>query len=226
MRMRAIVLMILILTSVTLLAGCQETDVIAKGAVSSFEALIESKTLNVEFSETENTWTLFSPENEAFTFSTKPENNDFDLIMSLELNPFIDAGLITEKLPEYFIADEEQNRLMIYSNLGDLSYDGNKVKTITGVFSEITSKYRDKVGYHLAMDHYNITLGNGNGLEWAKDMNSNDKDIVFVLHAQTLIDAGVNPEAVEGWKFAAVEMMDDNGKVFFMDKLLKPFELN
>ncbi len=39
-------------------------------------------------------------------------------------------------------------------------------------------------------------LGNGNMFEWAKDMQKNDKDIVFVLNPQPFIDAGVDPAKV------------------------------
>jgi hypothetical protein len=61
--------------------------------------------------------------------------------------------------------------------------------------------------------------------EWAKDMSANDKDIVFVLNPKPFIDAGVDPDRVEGWVFARVTVDDESGKPVELDKFLKPFNL-
>jgi hypothetical protein len=75
------------------------------------------------------------------------------------------------------------------------------------------------------MDHYGISLGNGNMFEWAKDMTTNDKDIVFVLNPDPFITAGLDPNRVEGWVYAKVTVDDENGKPIQVDRLLKPFNL-
>ena len=81
------------------------------------------------------------------------------------------------------------------------------------------------------MDHYGVILGDGNMFEWAKDMLTNgygnsvqDKDIVFVLNAEPLIAAGVDPNNVEGWVYAQV-LVDTNGRTEQAWKFLKPFDL-
>ena len=61
--------------------------------------------------------------------------------------------------------------------------------------------------------------------EWAKDMSKNDKDIVYVLNPQVFIDAGVDPQKVEGWVSAKVPIVDKDGKTVEVDKFLKPFNL-
>jgi len=61
--------------------------------------------------------------------------------------------------------------------------------------------------------------------EWAKDLSTNDKDIVFVLNPEPFLAAGVDPNDVEGWVFAKVPV-DVDGKPAEVDKLLKPFDLN
>ena len=91
-------------------------------------------------------------------------------------------------------------------------------------FEELVANNRDAIGYHAALDHYGVALGNGNMFEWAKDTSTNDKDIVFVLNPQPFIDAGVDVTQVEGWVFAKVETMED-GKKVEVDKLLKPYDL-
>jgi hypothetical protein len=108
---------------------------------------------------------------------------------------------------------------------------GNDKFTYTGEakpldsFKKIVETNRESIGYHAALDHYGVAMGNGNMFEWAKDMSTNDKDIVFVLNPQPFIDADVDPAKVEGWAFAKVEVMEDGGKKVEVDKLLKPFDL-
>jgi hypothetical protein len=218
-------LVLITLLLLAFLSGCQKTDVIAQGAVKSFDQLITQTDLVVIDSSDHNAWILVSPDDDKLLLSKAPQSTEIDLQLSFNLSPFIQAGLDPSLLPGSFKVDDLNNRLLVTADLGDESYNAEKVKTLPQLFSEITRVYRNSVGYHLAMDHFSLTLGSGNMIEWAKNMATNDKDLVFILHAQTFMDAGVNPEAIEGWKFAAVEMMDDNGKKFFMDKLLKPFSL-
>lgn len=42
---------------------------------------------------------------------------------------------------------------------------------------------------------------------------------------QLFIDAGIDPGKVEGWAFAKIPVMDEQGKEIEVDKLLKPFDL-
>jgi hypothetical protein len=86
-------------------------------------------------------------------------------------------------------------------------------------------KYRPMIGYHAPLDHYGIGLGEGNMFEWAKDMAKNDKDLVFVLNPEPLIQAGVDPAKIEGWVFARVPVKDPSGKSIEVDKFLKPYDL-
>jgi hypothetical protein len=77
----------------------------------------------------------------------------------------------------------------------------------------------------MAMDHYGVSLGDGNLFEWAKDMAANDKDIVFALNPAPIIAAGADPARIAGWTFTKVTVDDENGKPVEVDKILKPFDL-
>ena len=81
------------------------------------------------------------------------------------------------------------------------------------------------IGYHAALDHYGVSLGGGNIFEWAKDMDANDKDIVFVLDPAPFAAAGADTSRIYGWLLAKVTVDDENGKPVQVDKLLKPFDL-
>jgi hypothetical protein len=93
------------------------------------------------------------------------------------------------------------------------------------LYRKIVKFQRNAIGYHGQLDHYGINLGDGNLFEWAKNLNTNDKDIVFVLDPSPFISAGVDPNGIEGWAFAKVTVDDENGKPVVVDKLLKPFNL-
>jgi|GEM_PF-112312 len=180
-----------------LFSACN-TDVVGKVAVTSFEKLQKIAKTTKEDKQ---------------TIITTPTGNRFEYgenftAISIPVEPFIKAGLDTTKLPSYFTV--ENKMLVIKQN--DTAKD----------FKTFVKKYRDKIGYHEALDHYGIDMGNGNKFEWAKDTKTNDKDIVFVLNPEPLKNAGVIVEKVEGFVYAEVEVK--KGVKEF--KLLSPYDLN
>lgn len=116
-----------------------------------------------------------------------------------DLAPFIEAGLDGSALPaEYTLTN--------------------------GVLTLETEYNRAILGYHSAMGHFNLNFGNGNLFEWAQDLATNDKDVVFALNPEPFISAGVSPERLEGWLYDKVEM-HENGKTVEKFMFLKPFNL-
>jgi hypothetical protein len=144
-------------------------------------------------------------------------------MLETDAKPFIDAGLDTSKLPEGMVAGY---KIIVGRDFGSdqLKYEGQA--TPIASYEQIVSLYRKNIGYHSVLDHYGVDLSGGNMFEWAKDMKTNDKDIVFVLDPKVLLDAGVDPAKVEGWAFAKVKKEDENGKPIEVDKFLKPFNIN
>ncbi|MFV0518206.1 MAG: hypothetical protein ACK5MV_12490 [Aminipila sp.] len=193
------------------LTACSQTDVVANKAVTTFETVLNTDTSRVLIDEDE--YALISPNNtERFSFNK-------NIAISFELAPFVDAGLDVTKLPSHIKVDG--NNLVISMENKDYS---NKT-TVNTVFDELVKNNRDAIGYHAELDHFGVALGNGNMFEWAKDITTNDKDIVFVLDPQAFIDIGVDVENVDGWLFAKVKTMD-NGKKVEVNKLLKPYNIN
>lgn len=217
----------LAVTMAVSLAACQATDVVGKVAVTSFEAVLNKVPDKITSDEANNGWSLASPTGERFIWSKdfSREGNP-DIMLEFDAKPFIDAGLDVNKLPqENYLYLEDVNLLIVRAELSNdqFTYSGD-IKPLD-TFKKIVETNRDSIGYHEKLDHYGVALGNGNMFEWAKDMSTNDKDIVFVLNPQPFIDAGVDPAKVEGWAFAKVEVKDDKGKDIQVDKLLKPFDL-
>lgn len=201
--------------------GCQKTDVVVTSGLKSFEALAAVPALNTQVNA-DGYVTLTAPNGESVSLTTKPEASDKDLLLTLDLAPFVAAGLDITKLPEGYSTND--NQLIIASEFTDKAYSKAANDAVTALNGLIAAQ-RDRFGYHEALDHYGIGFGNGNMFEWAKDMAKNDKDYVFVLEPTLLAEAGLNPETVEGWLYADVEVKGDNGQKQTVKKLLKPFDL-
>jgi copper chaperone CopZ len=213
--------------------SCASTDVVAQVATTSFDALVAKLGDKVGMSSMDPAWQITSPAGDLFLIAqdfSRPnkdgESPDFE--MDFDAKPFLAAGLDVTKLP---MSDAvgyrlEDGRFMVHFEWGDAPLKAAQGgKDITATFRQILATYRDRIGYHEKLDHYGFALGDGNMVEWAKDLATNDKDLVFVLNPEPLVKAGLDPNKVEGWTFAKVEVKDANGKAQLVDKLLKPFNL-
>lgn len=219
-------LLIAVLTLVTLftLAACSGTDVVANVSKTSFEAILNQIPDKIAADDTYNAWALTSPTGERFLWSKDFSSTDKpDGVLEFDAKPFLDAGLDVTKLPEWLVVSGD--KILYKTELGNEKFNQNSKSKPIEAFKEIVRTHRSVIGYHEKLDHYGVALGNGNAFEWAKDMNTNDKDIVFVLNPQPFIDAGVKADQVEGWAFAKVDTKDESGKPIQVDKFLKPFNL-
>jgi hypothetical protein len=210
----------IIFGTVKLLSGL---DVVGTRSLDSFKVVTEELADKITYDGKWNSWALKAPDDSVtFYFSKDFSKSSFhDVMLEFEAKPFIDAGMNTTKMPDNSVFDE---MIMVGVKLGDegITYDGEATPYDT--YSKIVELKRNSIKYHAALDHYGIDLGDGNMFEWAKDMSTNDKDIVFVLNPEPFITAGVEPEKVEGWLYAKVPTMKD-GKKVEVYKFLKPFNI-
>ncbi len=197
----------------------QDLDVIGQGSADSLDALLLAAPGQVE--ETAGGWAFQAPDGGAkFIWRGDWSENSLDALLVLDAAPFLAAGLDAAKLPEAYAYDGET--IAVGVDLGAQAAQGDA--TPLGAYERIVRLAPDAIGYHSDMDHFGVSMGDGNMFEWAKDLRANDKDIVFALNPEPLIAAGVDPDAVEGWAFAKVSM-HEGGKTVEVDKLLKPFNL-
>jgi catechol 2,3-dioxygenase-like lactoylglutathione lyase family enzyme len=225
--MKKIIILAVMLVPVIIFSACSATDVVGKVASTSFEEMTNNLPEVVVTDEIYNGWALKSPTGERFVWSKDFSiSSNPDLMMEFDAKPFIDAGLKVKDLDKtVYFYDEAFGKLMVHSELGNDKFKYDSETKPMDSFKEIILSHRDSIKYHEKLDHYGIAFGGGNMMEWAKDLTTNDKDLVFVLNPQPFIDAGVDPNNVDGWLFAKVEIKDDQGKVEQVDKLLKPFDL-
>lgn len=210
----------IIFGAVKLLSGL---DVVATQSLESFKVVTEELEDRITFDNKWNSWAIKAPDDSVtFYFSKDFSKSSFhDVMLEFEAKPFIDAGMDVNKMPDDFVFDE---MIMVGVKLGDEEIKYDSEATPYNTYSKIVELKRSSIKYHAALDHYGIDLGDGNMFEWAKDMSTNDKDIVFVLNPESFIKAGVDPEKVEGWLYAKVPTMKD-GKKVEVYKFLKPFNI-
>jgi hypothetical protein len=203
--------------------SCENLDVVGAGSVRSFEQILQR--LPVAEDTANGGWSLAAPDTSirfvwSRNYAASPRH---DLLFEFDAAPFIAAGLDPQKLPDRF--SFAQGKITVGTKLGteQLRYSGEV--TPLESYRRIVTLKRGSIGYHTAMDHYGVSLGDGNLFEWAKDMAANDKDIVFALNPAPIIAAGADPARIAGWTFTKVTVDDEHGKPAEVDKLLKPFDL-
>jgi hypothetical protein len=210
---------------VLMVGSCGKLDVVGSDSANAFNRVLKQIPQAVSADEMNGGWSLAAPDNSArFIWSSNyAESPLHDVMLEFDAAPFIRAGLDPSKLPENFAFYD--GKIMVGTKLGQevLTYQG--APTPLASYEQIVKLKRNAIGYHGALDHYGVNLGDGNLFEWAKDMTTNDKDMVFVLNPEPFLAAGVDPNKIEGWAFANVTVDDANGKPIQVDKILKPFDL-
>jgi hypothetical protein len=240
------------LTLTLSLFSCAETDVVGKAAVTSLDTLTKSLGTKVTWLQSDGVYVLESPAGDKLAIAkdfardngmasmgaadskaavAKMESPDFEL--EFDAAPFVAAGLDPAKLPmtdtaQYLV---EEGMFMIHFDWGSTQFTAipSAAPTVQGqavqTFEQILAAYRDRIGYHEQFDHYGLALGDGNMVEWAKDPAKNDKDLVFVLNPEPLVQAGLDPAKLAGWVLGKVKVKDANGQTVEVEKLLKAFNL-
>lgn len=203
--MKNILLLSLLTVALFALSACQTTDVVANYAIKSFDEI--APVLGDKIVKNDGNVIVISPnDTESFSFGDEPK-------LSLSIAPFIAAGLDTSKLPNEILATNTELIIPI-----------ENASVAEPTFEKLIRENRNSFEYHTDHDIYELNLGNGNAFRWAKDISTNERDVVFVLNPEPFISAGLDPEKLEGWKFTKVKVME-NGKTVEVDKLLKVYNI-
>jgi hypothetical protein len=224
------------LFTLLVITACSKLDVVGNDSVRAFNDLLQSAPVGefaglppVAIRPEEHGWYIDAPDGSARFILGKtakqlpPYNVNIAVMIQFDPAPFVAAGLNSDLLPEYFTVYKDSIVVEIWFESDQSHYQS--ITTPLSMYQHIVKLKRSSIGYHMQMDHYGINLGNGNMFEWAKNLSTNDKDIVFVLEPEPFIKAGVNPNNIEGWLYAQVTVDDENGKPIQVYKFLKPFNL-
>ncbi len=210
--MKRMIAMVLLLIT---LSGCASLDLVLTAANQSFTAVLAVKPVQ----ETDTEWVLSAPDDTASLHISKETTAAQQVSIVTDAAPFLAAGLDASKLVGSVVID---GQLMVGANF---TSKATQSQTAEDIFGDYLRAGRRQVGYHAALGHMGLGLGDGNMFEWAKSLEDNDKDIVFVLNPEPLAAAGVDTAHIEGWLLATVDTMDERGKPIKVAKLLKPFNL-
>ncbi|GHV15831.1 hypothetical protein FACS189493_0370 [Spirochaetia bacterium] len=215
----------IIATVLLSVSSCKQLDVIGKESKTSFGEVLTARSGAIGVDAVTGGWTLPAPDGSA-AFVWVPDfskGTTRDVMLVFDIRPFLAAGLDVNRLPDSITVLND--KIIVGTKLGDeeAAYTGEP--TPLSSFERIVDLKRSSIGYHAALDHYGVDLTGGFMFEWAKDMNTNDKDIVFVLNPEPFIAAGVDPAKIDGWVFTTVPTMDSKGRKIEVEKILKPVNL-
>ena len=79
---------------------------------------------------------------------------------------------------------------------------------------------RQHIHYHMDHDLFELHLG-GHAFRWARDWRNNTRGMTFVLNPESFIEAGLDPEMLEGWTLANVTL--NHGRGDTVARLLKNY---
>ena len=219
----AVLAAVLLVTGILITAG-GHLDVVNSHAIRTYEALLEAAPALAGQDAETGTWTLAAPDGSArLTLGALPAQ----ATLSWAAQPFLDAGLIVDQLPDGYVLNGGE---MQYGTASLQGTDAMAASPVAAMQAYLTAQ-PEALGYHAAMDHFGVAVGIAGKVEWAKALAQHsmtgakqDKDLVFALSPEPLIAAGVDPMAVQGWVYAQVEVME-MGTTRLVYQFLKPFDI-
>ncbi len=228
MKFKKLSTLLLLLSVVLTFCGCQATDLVAKVAVTSFDALTKAIPDQVSYDSAKEGWAVTGLDGRDRIILNKDfSSNQPDIALELDAAPFLDAGLDAEKLPkDQYLYDASTGKITMPFEYGADKFGENAKKSTLDTFKQIVKTHRDIVGYHEEGDHYKISLGNGNLFAWAKDLSTNKTDIAFILNPGPWIKAGMDTGKIKEWIFVKMPVTDKDGKPAKVDVLMKGFDVD
>ncbi|URN83199.1 hypothetical protein [Acetobacterium wieringae] len=107
------------------LSGCQQTDVVGKTSITSYDAVLQAIPNQIVEDENNGGWALSAPDGTARFIWSKDYSSGtpHDVMLEVDAKPFIAAGLDVTKLPAGMLVDD---KIMVGTMLGDekLTYSG------------------------------------------------------------------------------------------------------
>ncbi|MGB4439192.1 MAG: hypothetical protein WBJ13_08210 [Sedimentibacter sp.] len=159
--------------------------------------------------------------------------NKADFAMVLLADPLVEAGLDIDKLDKnewlYEPAGKDDlgvdlpNRLIKPYNVSDKKETSNGSEDS---MRRLLKSNTNIIKYHEQQQHFRLILGD-NEVQWTEKLGINDADMIFVLKAQPLVEAGFDVNKLDGSGWIFREATEDNmGMGESPDQLVKIFDIN
>lgn len=235
--MRKVVLPLLVVCAVSILAGCSSSvtptpkssntvpntantdnkmnestnnENLTSNAVTAFDNLLKAYPKNIGFHKELDHWFIKATNDDRLEWAKNMKNNDKDLVMVLNADPFVKAGLDVKKLENswtYRPADTAMGTpadLLLPVNISD--GDSNAGDDSGKAFKAIITNPKIKLADHVQMGTYAAPLTDGYLAEWAKKLGQGDGDLYFVFLADPLVKAGLDVNKLpKGYTYQAAK---------------------
>lgn len=214
------------------LSACGTKNVeenITDSGISAFNEIVKRYPEKKGFHDSLQHWGFEVEFGEKFEWSQDMSANKADFAMVVQAEPLIEAGLDVEKLDQnvWIYQDagkddmgmEQPALLILPYDIGDTQ---NKAKDSNDSMKALLAEDAENLMYHEDQQHYVLNLGGTNEVIWTEELGLNDSDMVFVLDAKPLMDAGLDTTRLEGsgWVFKEA---NDASKT--PDQIVKTYDL-
>ena len=218
------------------LAGCSRTitgNQESDNALDAFNEIVAAYPENKGFHKALQHWGFTLPSGEKFEWSKDMSANVADFAMVMLADPLVDAGLDVTKLDENEwlyepagkddMGEELPNRLIKPYNVSDKKQTSNGSEDSMRRLLKVDTNI---VKYHEDQKHFALKLGEGNAVQWTEELGVNDEDMIFVLNAEPLIEAGLDVNKLEGSGWIFREASEDNmGMGANPDQIVKTYDI-
>lgn len=205
----------------------------ADNALDSFNKIVKAYPEKKGFHDALKHWGFELPTGEKFEWSKDMAANKADFAMVMLADPLVEAGLDVEKLDKnewlYEPAAKDDkgkelpNRLIKPYNVSDKKQTSNGSEDS---MRRLLKADNEMVKYHKDQQHFALTLGEGNQVQWTEKLGVNDADMIFVLKAEPLVKAGLDVEKLEGSGWVFKEATDDDmGMGASPDQIVKIYDI-
>lgn len=209
--------------------GNKETD----NGLNAFNEIVKTYPDNKGFHKALQHWGFELPTGEKFEWSKDMSANKADFAMVMLADPLVKVGLDVSKLDKnewlYEPAAKDENGQDLPNRLIKPFNISDKKETSNG--SEDSMRRLLKVDpsilkYHKAQQHYRLTVGEGNEVQWTEKLGLNNADMIFVLKAEPLVKAGLDVNKLEGSGWIFREASNDNmGMGSNPDQIVKIYDI-
>lgn len=225
LKKRLAVILGLVLTVSAISVGCTkpETALAPKDkALNSFKTVLNSYSDKIGFHKVLKHWNFKMPSGELFEWTKDVGENKADYAMVLLADPFIAAGLDTNKLKDdnwLFKASEVEdgkqlpNRLIHPFNINDKSENSNGWED---ALRRVFNKDSSIISFDDAMKTTTLKLGTGFIVELNENANPKNSQFTFKIKSTALVNAGLDIKklSASGW---TLEGTDQLVKVYSLD---------